>query len=285
MIVFNHNHSVMLVIVLLAFFLVMLVIFVLARLLRAAGYHVATEVWETRWNKPQLDRHGQPKRDRRRNVHEERARLDLRLQAPPGEPLTYGDVVVGHPCAESWVRDAANVDGATAEVGVRRKLKRYPPEMLPSAKLVAFSVETWGRWAPGAVAFLKRAAGRAAQRSPGLASPDEGGANAVYAAWLRQLSCALQKGNVACLRGAASGQSSELRFGGASRRGRGRGSTRLARRANRRSDRAGGGCRGGGSWRGLMRRGEGDERRRGKGRKVWGREPGGGCETGWIRWS
>ena len=29
--------------------------------------------------------------------------------------------------------------------------------------------------------------------------------NAVYAAWLRQLSCALQKSNVAALRGAAAG--------------------------------------------------------------------------------
>ena len=34
---------------------------------------------------------------------------------------------------------------------------------------------------------------------------EEGGSNAVYAAWLRQLSCALQKANVACLRGAAAG--------------------------------------------------------------------------------
>jgi len=129
----------------------------------------------------------------------------LRLQAPPEEPLTYGDVVVGHPCAESWVREAAEVDGATAEAGVRRKVRRYPPEDLPSAKLVAFSVETWGRWAPGALDFLRRAAGRAAQRSPGLASLEEGEANAVCAAWLRQLSCALQKANVACLRGAAAG--------------------------------------------------------------------------------
>jgi hypothetical protein len=177
----------------------------LARLLRAAGYHVATEVWETRWNKPQLVRHGQPKRDQHGNVLEERARLDLRLQAPPEKPITYGDVVVGHSCAQSWVREAAEVEGATAEVGVRRKVRRYPPEDLPSAKLVVFSVENWGRWAPGAVAFLRRAAGRAAQRSPGLASLEEGGANAVYAAWLRQLSCALQKANVACLRGAAAG--------------------------------------------------------------------------------
>ena len=95
------------------------------------------------------------------------------------------------------------MERATAEVGVRRKARRYPPEALPSAKLVVFSVEIWGRCAPGAVAFLRGAAGRAAQRSPGLARLEEGGANAVYAAWLRQLSCALQKANVACRRGAA----------------------------------------------------------------------------------
>ena len=76
---------------------------------------------------------------------------------------------------------------------------------MPSAKLIAFSVETWGRWSPDAIDFLRRAAGRAAQRSPGLASLEEGGYNAVYAAWLRQPSCALQKANVACLRGAAAG--------------------------------------------------------------------------------
>ena len=176
------------------------VVRLLARLLRAAGYHVATEVWEPRWNKPKRDSQGRPRLDQHGNVREDRARLDLRLQAPPEGPLTYGDVVVGHPCAQSWVREAAEVDGATAEAGVRRKVRRYPPEDLPSAKLVAFSVETWGRWAPGALEFLRRAAGRAAQRSPGLA-------RAVYAAWLRQLSCALQKANVACLRGAPAGRS------------------------------------------------------------------------------
>ena len=96
-------------------------------------------------------------------------------------------------------------DPITADAGVQRKAVRYPLAVMPNAKLVAFSVETWGRWAPDAVDFLRRAAGRAAQRSPGLASLEEGGSNAVYAAWLRQLSCALQKANVACLRGAAAG--------------------------------------------------------------------------------
>ena len=51
--------------------------------------------------------------------------------------------------------------------------------------------------------FLKRAAGRASQRHHGLASLEGKGAGAVYASWLTQLSCCLQKGNVACLRGAS----------------------------------------------------------------------------------
>ena len=55
------------------------------------------------------------------------------------------------------------------------------------------------------LSFLKRAAGRAAQRHPGLASLEGGGASAVFGSWLRQLSCALQKANVASLRGAAAG--------------------------------------------------------------------------------
>ena len=119
--------------------------------------------------------------------------------------LVYARYRTCVPCAARWVREAAEVDGVTASAGARRKVTRYPSKKLPSVKLAAFSVETRGRWAPGAVDFLRRAARRAAQRSPGLASLEEGGANAVYAAWLRQLSCALQKANVACLRGAAAG--------------------------------------------------------------------------------
>jgi hypothetical protein len=34
---------------------------------------------------------------------------------------------------------------------------------------------------------------------------EEGGSSAVFTSWLRQLSCALQKANVASLRGAAAG--------------------------------------------------------------------------------
>ena len=56
--------------------------------------------------------------------------------------------------------------------------------------------------------FLQRAAGRASQRHPGLAALGGPGAAAVYSSWLGQLSCALQKANVACLRSAgAAGRS------------------------------------------------------------------------------
>ena len=82
---------------------------------------------------------------------------------------------------------------------------RYPPEAVPSARLVAFSVETGGRWSEDALHFLKKAAGRAAQRHPGLASLEGEGSSAVFSSWLRQLSCALQKENVGALRGAAAG--------------------------------------------------------------------------------
>ena len=46
------------------------------------------------------------------------------------------------------------------------------------------------------------AAGRAAARSPGVQQLDGRGASAVVGAWHAQLSCALQKANVAGLRGA-----------------------------------------------------------------------------------
>ena len=57
----------------------------------------------------------------------------------------------------------------------------------------------------GALNFLKRAAGRASERHPGLAALGGQGAAVVFSSWLSQLSCALQKANVACLRSAGAG--------------------------------------------------------------------------------
>ena len=178
----------------------------LARLLRAAGYHVDTDgpgTWEPRWDRPVLDRHGAQKRDADGNLLWEHARLDLRLEGGPEEPTTYGDVVVSQARAESWVRLGAAADGAAAAAATTRKERRYPPEQVPGAKLVAFSVEAGGRWAEGALQFLRRAAGRASQRHPGLAELGGAGSGAVFCSWLSQLSCALQKANVACLRSAS----------------------------------------------------------------------------------
>ena len=154
-------------------------------------------------DRPALDRHGAQKRDAEGNLLWEHARLDLRLEGGPEEPTTYGDVVVSQARADSWVRLGAAADGAVAAEATARKEKRYPPEQVPGAKLVAFSVEAGGRWSEGALNFLRRAAGRAAQRHPGLAELGGAGADAVFSSWLSQLSCALQKTNVACLRSAS----------------------------------------------------------------------------------
>ena len=180
----------------------------LARLRRAAGYQVTTDgpgTWEPRWDRPLLDRHGNEGRDDDGNPLWERARLDRRLEGGPDEPTTYGDVVVSQARADSWVRLAAATDGAVAAEAAARKVRRYPPEQVPGAKLVAFSVEAGGRWDRAALNFLRRAAGRASERHPGLAELGGQGATAVYSSWLSQLSCALQKANVACLRSASAG--------------------------------------------------------------------------------
>ena len=117
----------------------------LGRLLRAAGYLVATDgpgTWEPRWDRPLRDAHGAQKRDADGNPLWERARLDLRLEGGPEEPTTYGDVVVSQARADSWVREGAVTDGAAAKAVAHRKRQRYPPEEVPGAQLVAFSVTT-----------------------------------------------------------------------------------------------------------------------------------------------
>ena len=76
---------------------------------------------------------------------------------------------------------------------------------MPGAKLVAFSVEAGGRWGGAALNFLRRAAGRASQRHPGLAALGGQGTGAVFSSWLSHPSCGLQKANVACLRSAGAG--------------------------------------------------------------------------------
>ena len=129
----------------------------------------------------------------------------MRLEGGPEEPTTYGDVVVSQARADSWVREGAAEDGAVAQAAKRRKHRRYPPDRVPGAKLVAFSAEVGGRWDSSSLNFLRRAAGRASQRHPGLAALGGQGAEAVYSSWLGQLSCALQKANVACLRSAGAG--------------------------------------------------------------------------------
>ena len=127
------------------------------------------------------------------------------MEGGPEGPTTYGDVVVSQARADSWVRRGAAADGAVAAEAVARKVRRYPPEEVPGAKLVAFSVQAGGRWSEDAKDFLWRAAGRGSERHPGLAELGSQGRAAVFSAWMSQLSCALQKSNVACLRSASAG--------------------------------------------------------------------------------
>ena len=127
------------------------------------------------------------------------------MEGGPEVPTTYGDVVVSQARADSWARLGAPADGAVAAEAAARKARRYPPEQVPGAKLVAFSAEAGGRWSNGAKNFRWRAAGRASERHPGLAELGSQGCAAVFSNWLSQLSCALQKANVACLRTASAG--------------------------------------------------------------------------------
>ena len=112
--------------------------------------------------------------------------------------------------ADSWVRAAAAEDGAAATGAASRKRTRYPRGRVPGAKLVPFSVEVGGRWDSSTLNFLRRAAGRASVRHPGLAALGGQGAAAVYSSWLGPLRCGLQKANVASLRSAGAGGSSPV---------------------------------------------------------------------------
>ncbi|MEC9232484.1 MAG: hypothetical protein VX403_01080 [Planctomycetota bacterium] len=129
----------------------------------------------------------------------ERARLDNRFNGPPSDPLVYGDVVVSHPEAAAWLSAAATKDGATAEGAAKGKHTRYPAFALPGGRLVAFSVETFGRWDAEALGFLREAAEATCERSPQLRFLGSWGPAALLGAWHGRLSVALQKANAACV--------------------------------------------------------------------------------------
>ena len=92
-----------------------------------------------------LDAQGTQQRDADGNLLWEHARLDLRLEGGPEEPTTYGDGGVSQARADSWARLGASTDGAVAAEAAARKARRYPPEEVPGARLVAFAVEAGGR--------------------------------------------------------------------------------------------------------------------------------------------
>ena len=108
-------------------------------------------------------------------------------------------MVVSRARATSHVREGAAADRSTARGATCQTRVRHPEEQVPGAELIAFSVATGGRWDEPALRFLKRAAGRASECHPGLAALQGQGQGVVFASWLSQLSCALQKANADCI--------------------------------------------------------------------------------------
>jgi len=163
----------------------------LAAIGREAGYLAATEVYEPSWTRARTNARGE--------VEIEHARLDNRFTGPPEDPLVYGDVVVSHPEATAWLAGAADRDGFAAHGAAKGKHARYPAFALPGGRLVPFSVETFGRWGPEALDFLRGAAQATCERSPQLAFLGSWGTVALLGAWHARLFIALQKGNAACV--------------------------------------------------------------------------------------
>jgi len=133
----------------------------------------------------------------------ERAKLDIRLEAPPEEPLTYLDVVVPTPTAETYRAGAAREDGFAARRAAQAKHTRYPDAAGVPGRLVPLAVEAYGRWGEEGLAFLRAAAGRACLRCSALGALAEQGPPALLGAWLQKASVGLQKANAALLRSAA----------------------------------------------------------------------------------
>jgi len=65
--------------------------------------------------------------------------------------------------------------------------------------LVAFSVETFGRWGAEALDWLRGAVDAVAEVDPQVAAAGHWGKVALLNAWHTRLSVALQKANAACL--------------------------------------------------------------------------------------
>ena len=159
---------------------------------RAAGYSCATEVYEPAWTRVRTNAELE--------VEEvEQARLDNRFAGPPSDPLVYGDVVVSHPEGSAYLHAAADRDGAAAAGAADGKHRRYPAWALPGGRLVAFSVETFGRWGKEAIEWLRAAADAVAEKDPQVAAAGDWGKVGLLNAWHTRLSVALQKANAACL--------------------------------------------------------------------------------------
>ena len=131
---------------------------------------------------PELDR---PRRDGTMR----RARLDNRVEGGPGAPVRLLDHSVVHPTAPSYVRAAAEADGAAARSGERTKYRRY------GRRVLAMLTETYGRHGPDAVHWWRQLAKQVAEADPLLQGRGKWAVAGLLAQWWAETSVALQRAN------------------------------------------------------------------------------------------
>ena len=131
---------------------------------------------------PQLDR-------TRRDGTVQRARLDNRVEGGPGAPVQLLDHMVVHPTAASYVRAAAEEDGAAAKSGQRTKHRRYGRHVL------AMLAETFGRQGPDALHWWRQLAKQVAAADPLLQGRGKWAVAGLLSQWWGETSVALQRAN------------------------------------------------------------------------------------------
>ena len=117
-------------------------------MLGRAKEEVPTEEFVSAWDRPGVDRQGNPT--------VERARLDVAYVDAQGR-RAYVDVAVTSAATSSDAQRSrrAAKDGVAAADMVRTKRSRYPAAKLPNNPLTPFVVEALGRLSPEAEGFLR----------------------------------------------------------------------------------------------------------------------------------
>ena len=99
------------------------------------------------------------------------------------------DSRVSHPTAASYVRAAAEEDGAAAKSGQRTKQRRY------GRRVLAMLTETFGRHGPDALHWWRQLAKQVAAADPLLKGRGKWAVAGLLSQWWGETSVALQRAN------------------------------------------------------------------------------------------